>query len=525
MQALKTFWKELILLMNRNILNLDNIAIAYMLWYVICVMRSVQIGIGRMVLLDIAIMTCAFILARAIRNKSWILSGLMTAGTLQSIYVILQICGAVGSNHELFEITGFLGNPGQLGGFQAVAFVSALTLYAQRRSRRWKTLISASAALIFFSLILSDSRAGFVAAIVGAIILTYKSWLANIKSIGWFYPVALCLFCLSVWFFYLYRPESVNARLFIWRACAEMFMDKPILGFGIGGFNMNYMLYQGEYISLYNDMDFSTIADNVSYPYNEFIHILIEQGIIGFALFVLMIAIGIWECRDNHRQCAPLIALLVFSTFSYPSYKLALRIMLPLLLGILPTRAFMPSLWMRKATTVVSTITVTLCITAISYSRHRFHNLLSDNFNHKETARTSECIENFFIHNYSDLKINAQYVAFAKERPEILNDSTIPRIFPSSDSWCTIGRHYLLLHKYEKAQKYFSQAANMVPGLMQPKYLLWQTYIHQGKEYEAKEIADTILRMKVKVENTYTLRIRNEVINYNYANQHNIYQP
>ena len=511
--------------MKRSIINLDNIAIVYLLWYVICVMRSVQTGIGRMVLLKIVIMSSAFILARAIRDKSWILGGVMTAGTLQAIFVTLQIFGIAGSNHELFEITGFLGNPGQLGGFQAVSFVSAITLYAQRRSRIWKTVIPTSAALIFFSLILSDSRAGLVAAIAGIILLTHKSWSSNVKKIRWFYAVFSCFICLSALLLYHYRPESINARLFIWRICANMFMEKPLLGFGNGGFNMNYMLYQGEYISLHAGVDFSAIADNVAYPYNEFIHILIEQGLVGFVLFVIMIISGIQEIQDNHRSCAPLVAFLVFSTFSYPSYKLALGIMLPLLLGILPTRAFMPSQWMRKATTVVSIITVTLCITAISYSRHRFHNLLSDNFNHKETARTSECIENFFIHNYSDLKINAQYVAFARERPEILNYSTIPRIFPSSDSWCTIGRHYILLHKYEKAQKYFSQAVNMVPGLIQPKYLLWQTYIHQGKEYEAKEIADTILRMKVKVENTYTLRIRNEVINYNYANQHNIYQP
>lgn len=49
-------------------------------------------------------------------------------GVVQAIYAIGQQAGYIASNHHLFPITGLMGNPGQMGGFQAVAFLSAALL-------------------------------------------------------------------------------------------------------------------------------------------------------------------------------------------------------------------------------------------------------------------------------------------------------------------------------------------------------------------------------------------------------------
>lgn len=505
-------------------INLDNIAIAYMIWCIVCVIRTSEMHIGHIVVFNITAIICAFTLARAIKNKAWILGALTSAGIAQATYVILQLWGIAKSNHELFEITGFLGNPGQLGGFQAISFVSTLVLYNQHRSRKWKIMISASATFIFFSLILSDSRAGLLATIVGILTLTYKSWTPKFKIDKWRYLIALCLICLFALLLYLYRPESFNSRIFIWRVCLDMVIEKPLFGFGSGGFNMNYMSYQGEYISSHTTTDYSAIADNVAYPYNEFIHILIEQGLIGLSLFVLMIIIGIRESHNRHLLRAPLVTFLVFSGFSYPSYEIALSIILPLLIGILPTRPLNSSNNIRMITIAVSVTTLVLSLIGISECRQRFHNMVSCSFNNKATIGITEDMESFFIDNYSDLKTNAIYASFAKQFPEALKDKTISRLFPSSDNWCAIGRHYMTLHEYEKAEKYFSQAANMVPGLIQPKYLLWKTYIMQGKDKDARKMAEAISSMQVKVENTYTLRIRNEVINYNRNSQNHLHK-
>lgn len=511
--------------MTRNsYINLDSIAISYILWCLVCIVRTLEMHVGIIAVLNITSIICAFTLARTIQNKTWILACLTSVGIAQAIYAILQLWGLAKSNHELFEITGFLGNPGQLGGFQAISFISTLVLYNQCHSKKWIIIISASAALIFFSLILSDSRAGLLATIAGILMLTYKSWRPIIKTSRLRHLIAICLMCLLAWLMYLYRPDSFNSRIFIWRVCSNMFLEEPLFGFGYGGFNMNYMLYQGEFISSHTTIDYSTIANNVAYPYNEFIHILIEQGIIGLSLYISMIIIGIKESHKHYIAIAPLITILVFSGFSYPSYNIALSIMLPLFIGILPTRPLNCSNNIRIITIAISLTILALSFIGISECRHRFHDMVYDSFNGKTTERVTEEIEDFFIDNYSDLKTNAIYASFAKQFPEALKDKTISRLFPSSDNWCAIGRHYMTLHEYEKAEKYFSQAANMVPGLIQPKYLLWKTYIMQGKDKDARKMAEAISSMQVKVENTYTLRIRNEVINHNRNSQNHLHK-
>lgn len=64
------------------------------------------------------------------------------------------------------------------------------------------------------------------------------------------------------------------------------------------------------------------------------------------------------------------------------------------------------------------------------------------------------------------------------------------------------------------AEYYFSQASFMTPGFVQPKYLLWKTYLLQGRDKDAVTIAEIILTMTAKVEYTSTLKMRSEVRNY-----------
>jgi len=72
----------------------------------------------------------------SISKKEWIFGIIVIVGVLQATWVLGQQIGYLESNHSLFPITGLLGNPGQLGGFQAVTFVSALLLLTEKFSRR-----------------------------------------------------------------------------------------------------------------------------------------------------------------------------------------------------------------------------------------------------------------------------------------------------------------------------------------------------------------------------------------------------
>lgn len=46
---------------------------------------------------------------------------------------------------------------------------------------------------------------------------------------------------------------------------------------------------------------------------------------------------------------------------------------------------------------------------------------------------------------------------------------------------------------------------------LRPNYLLWKLYLDAGRNDDATRTARKILSMPLKVENTYTLRVKDEV--------------
>ena len=496
-----------------NILkSCDNIAIVFLIWSFICILKSEYTNLDVRTGLELIAMASAFILARCIPYKTLVLYILSFAGFLQAIYVILQQFGISESNHVIFKMTGFMGNPGQLGGFQAVSLISWLLLYRRPAAKIQKITIIISASLILYSLLLSDSRAGFLSAIAGIATITHKYWGESIKAHKWTWKVLVCISCISIWLLYLYRPESVKARILIWKVCATMFLDKPLFGFGIYGFNFNYMLYQEKYLLIHPDSIFTHIATDVSYPYNEFIRVLIEQGIVGFTLLILLISMTLKGCH-NKRLCALLITFLTFSMFSYPSYKFTLCIMLPLFLGLVQPIPLVRSKHTNFMISIFSVAIIISCYLGTLYHTRKFQQWISEAYN-KTTDTIISKISSYFILNHNHLNTNSSYSTLAKHFPEILSEDTIPLIFPSSENWCIIGNHYLVKENYKIAEKYFTQASQMAPTYICPKYYLWETYLRQGNYENAARIADEILHMQVKVENTYTLRIRNTILEY-----------
>ena len=245
------------------------------------------------IFLSTVILVCAYLFARALKNKVRVLAGIASMGIVQAVYAVLQYFSLVGSNHAVFSITGFMGNPGQLGGFQAIALIALLTLYRKDWSRPIRILCAISALVIFISLIMADSRAAMVAFVVGGLVISYRHWKKFLERHRWIWIILICVACATVFLLYHYRPASAASRLLIWRVCADMFADKPLLGFGTGGFNMNYMLYLEEFLITHPEHMLSSYADYAAYPYNEFIHILVEYGLVGFILFVALIVISI----------------------------------------------------------------------------------------------------------------------------------------------------------------------------------------------------------------------------------------
>lgn len=85
----------------------------------------------------------------------------------------------------------------------------------------------------------------------------------------------------------LVEKDSADGRLLIWRCGLEMVKDAPWTGHGVGSFEAKYMDYQADYFKEYGSQNrYAMLADNVKQPFNEYLGVLINFGIVGLALLL-----------------------------------------------------------------------------------------------------------------------------------------------------------------------------------------------------------------------------------------------
>lgn len=182
-----------------------------------------------------------YMLVRYWVGRQNVLKLLVVVGVMQAVLAILQQCGYFYNDNYAFQIRGFFSNPGPMGGFQALSLVADLYLLSRFRGRKYVVWIcSIAAILIGYSLLLSDSRAAMLACITGVVVLFWKNvkeFLAvkRIRSV-----LIMPLIIIFVTILVIYRPKSASARLLMWRVTAEMIVEKPLFGFGVGQFDENY---------------------------------------------------------------------------------------------------------------------------------------------------------------------------------------------------------------------------------------------------------------------------------------------
>ena len=238
-----------------------------------------------------------------------------------SFYGILQYTGAIHSGKENFSVTGTFDNP---AGFAvALACILPLCFYfftdTAKKYLRYAAMIAAG--IIVIAIFLSGSRAGMIASVVaiGGWIL---SKLNKINKIKFAFFLSVIILALSV-VLYFFKKDSADGRLLIWRCTFDMVVDKPIFGHGQGAFQAKYILFQADYFQTHPESPFSQFADNTLYPFNEFLLVLSEHGIVGFGMVVLFVFLIVRSYLRNRNKeklvsLLSLLALSVFSFFSYP---------------------------------------------------------------------------------------------------------------------------------------------------------------------------------------------------------------
>lgn len=439
-------------------------------------------------------------------------------GTLEAVLVILQNYGWVESDHLLFNCTGSFFNPGLAGGFLACSFCISGYLLITTRICFKKICLFISCVLQINALVLTHSRAGWIAAIIGLCYLLWHTDGIVIQRSKAFIKKNLIVQCIIIGIAiiaaisaYQYKKASADGRLFIWGICLDMSKDKIITGHGTGMFREKFPNYQAAFFMQNPDSDNVDYAGNPLYPFNEYLSVLVTQGLIGVAFLILMVISLFFHSssKDARQQRAFLLTWGVFACFSYPMAHYRLMILLPFLIALLPItgRTLRSHLgWWTKIIilgVIISGIYVGI-IGILTYSK------LEKAYNKHE--RISQEL-------YNDIKydltlLNHYYNSIANKLPaceEFYLLKEYVELYPSSYGLCELGRRYKSRKLFSRAKECFIFAYHINPSLIVPQYELFLLYREEENMNQMVAIGERILHQPVKQENTISIKIKTEV--------------
>ena len=303
-----------------------------------------------------------------------------------------------------------------------------------------------------------------------------------------------------------------------------MFHDHWLLGIGSGKFQAEYMLYQAEYFQQNMDSVFASLADNVKNPFNEYIKILVEYGIVGFFLFMVVVInlIKTWNCNRDKIYLLPVFwsvsAIAVLAFFSYPLDCPGVVLVLVLNVAILNT--YQTTIWKIEKKILLKAVAGGITIFALLFlgivycygrSEYVWYKIANSSF----AGKTREVLPEYqklygwlgkdglFLYNFgAELQQIGEYEASIRVLEECclrLNDYDVQLL---------LAENYTRLNMLERAKTHLSMASNMCPVRFVPLYKLMNICLKEGEIEEAKRYARDLVNKPIKIHSVRVDRIK-----------------
>lgn len=224
-----------------------------------------------------------FLLNNYIDAKKVMLTGF--AGiTVTSVYAVYQGLSGIS------RANGFYGHPMTLGGWLCIFLPLLLIEFFERKLLgKYYWLAGLAFCICSAGLVFNATRGAWLAvAIVCAALLIYYMFKSKRNLAVGIIFIALVSTLLVNNSKFMHRLDTIDdfnkyqsntERILIWQSAWKMFKDYPILGVGLGQYTENY---QKKYISP------QAKEPKLGHAHNNFMQMLAENGIVGFAGFVTM---------------------------------------------------------------------------------------------------------------------------------------------------------------------------------------------------------------------------------------------
>ena len=525
-----------IILMIRNFIGkylvlsaLDGIIILYLAYSFI----NATLSIGNLYHTNDAYLQIAYLILYLItkdfakdKNIYWQLIFLITG--FATVQIVLGLAHALYYMDLTIAIKGTFINSGLYGGYLACTFL--LVPLLKRRYSKYKLVFLVLATIWIIAIILSKSRAAYIALTISLIIVNIN--FVKLKSKNFFKKtLAFLLFVsfvvLAIWLLYKIRPSSADGRLMIWKISIPMTERFPISGNGAGFVFNNFNFYQAKYFD--SGMGTSAeknIAGQTYSVFNEYLRILIEDGLIGFLLFVsvvLLAAYAVFQQPGKNEAkyigCG-ILGFMVFSIFSYPLSIQANTVIFYILLALLSNAVNFKfykiklsfGLLLPIATLVFLLFNVIITLRAI-YKWEQAKKFF--NYNEARAIGTYGEIKpvlinnQFFLYNYGAMLTDLEDYKQGLTIFLSCKNKTI-------SLYSQIGRCYEKLNRPDEAERNYKMAAAVTPNALNPKDLLFSFYKNTNQVAKGRALAVEITNTPIKIYTKRAVDISNAAWLYLY---------
>ncbi|HCY30883.1 MAG TPA: hypothetical protein DHV06_04890 [Bacteroides thetaiotaomicron] len=460
------------------------------------------------------------------KNKKaiYIIGTVVIVTFAQALYGIFQFFNLLPPT-TAFRVTGSFDNP---AGF-AASLCAALPFYiwgiTKSRSILRLTLIVITFSTIL-AIIFSESRSG----ILSVLVIAFCWSIRRIKTTLGRKIILLSLICLVVITgLYYIKKDSADGRLLIWRCAMPMLQQNWLTGYGTGGFEAHYMDYQADYFEKHPADSYSILADNVQYPFCEYLRIIIDYGIIGILLLLgwlsyLLFCYFKYPSEMNETSLLCWIAVCTFSCFSYPLMYPFVWLMLIYSTYIL-IRKHIKSIIRRFPYICLKGVAVS-CILFSIYAGYKVYIRMQAEMqwahitNLSLMGKTKEVLpkyeklmkslgnDRYFLYNYS-----AELFQAERYKESLAIAMECHRHWADYDVELLLGDLYEHLEQSRKAEQCYRRASYMCPSRFVPLYQLVMLLKKEKRLVEVNQIAYEIINKPEKIRSPIISLIKREMSN------------
>lgn len=437
-----------------------------------------------------------------IPNKAW--AYLCAAlGCLEAGLGMMQLTGLRPSGHHLYVMTGTFFNPAPFGAFLAVMLSVVLATYKREGG---KTL-GVAAVVLLIVLPAAWSRAALLACAL-CMALLYRAYI-----IRYWKAVVVCSMVTLVVLYFL-KQGSADSRALMFIVSFRIWMTHFWLGTGIGSYLHALGKGQSEYFVAHPDSAFIPSVGVADLPFCEPMRLAVEQGAVGLVLIIGVLVLTAWKLwRAKHPLFYGLLALLVFSLFSYPFNIPVFGMILAVIVATAANRSEERLVGAGKVFSLFGAIALGFAVCTQLMPRKKVE---------KEYEQFSYLKNEAFIKDYYEL------LPMQNDNPKFLfnfgsllrdvgryNDSNAmlrQGILLSADPMFPIlmGRNYEDMQEYRMADSLYRHAFHMVPNRIYPLYRRMKLYETIKDSTRMQDMAKRVSCFRCKVESPATRDMKKE---------------